>query len=242
MPLQRSTKRWLIWVLVVTSVIILRVACVFYERSRTPRTKLATQKVLDKDYLVVLPKFYVDDLNSARKLVGRILWVKAGYQARYFPMGGTSSMTPLTQELQFEPMESLTVDGVTTRPVSEEGHDQQVLLLFRKGGQSCATVGGFFLAREKQYQMQLDELFFARDPRELYSHWPPEVWDQLRTHQLKPGMSFAQVGLSMGNRRLIATEAGESQRYEFSRRPGGGPGKTRVRFSEGRVSEVEVRE
>jgi hypothetical protein len=53
-------------------------------------------------------------------------------------------------------------------------------------------------------------------------------------------MTFAQAVLSLGFARLVTNEAGGIQLYEFTRRPGGEPGKTRVRILEGRVKEFDV--
>ena len=88
--------------------------------------------------------------------------------------------------------------------------------------------------------MQLDELFYAKNPRELYSHWDPNSWSKIEQHLLEPGMTLAQAVFSIGFGRLVTTEAGGIHLYEFTRMPGGEHGKTRVRFLDGRVKEFEV--
>ena len=239
--MDKRLKRWVIWLGVVTLIIGLRVACVFYQRSQPAHIRPVTQRTLDKDYLVVVPKFYVDDLNSARKLISNTLWVKAGYRAAYFPWGSSTKSGPSRPALLFEPMESLIVDEVKERPASSGGGDRELLILFKKNGQLFATVVGFFYAKDQQYQIQLDDLFFPRDPTDLYTHWSSQVWGKVRAHQLEKGMSFAQVNLSIGDGQLVTTGAGGAQVYEFGRKPGGLPGKTRVRFVDGKVEEIENR-
>jgi hypothetical protein len=101
---------------------------------------------------------------------------------------------------------------------------------------------GFYLGEEQLYQMHIDELFFPKNPMEIYSHWPPQMWEAIRAHQLAKGMSFAQVGLSIGDGHLITVEAGGAHLYEYGPKPGGGLGKIRVRFVDGKVEEVDVRE
>ena len=59
---------------------------------------------------------------------------------------------------------------------------------------------------------------------------------------LEPGMTLAQALFSLGYGRLVTTEAGGNQLYEFTQKPGGEAGKTRVRFLDGRVKEFEVRQ
>ncbi len=237
--MDKNLKRWLIWLGVVVMIIGLRVACVYYQRSQPARARPVTQRTLDKDYLVVVPKFYIDDLNSARKLVGSTLWVKAGYRAAYFPWVPSTKSGPSGPTLLFEPMESLVVDEVRERPTSLG--NREVLLLFKIDSRSFATVVGFFLAKDQQYQVQLDDLFFSRNPTELYAHWSPQVWEKIKAHQLEKGMSFAQVNLSIGDGQLIMTGAGGAQVYEFPRISGGKSGKTRVRFVDGKVEMIEIR-
>ena len=240
--MDKKLKRWLIWLGLVTMIIGLRVACVLYQRNQPVHVRTGTERTLDKDYMVVIPKFYVDDPSSARKLIGSTLWVKAGYRAAYFLWVPSTKPGPSRPTLLFEPLESLIVDEVREQPTSLRRGDREVLLLFKKDGQSFATVVGFFSAEDQQYQIQIDDLFFSRNPMELYTHWSPQVWEKVRAHQLEKGMSFAQVNLSIGDGILITTGAGGAQVYEFGRKPGGLPGKTRVRFVEGKVEEIEVRE
>ena len=88
--------------------------------------------------------------------------------------------------------------------------------------------------------MQLDELFYLKNPRELYAHWDEDAWRKIEEHSLEPGMTLTQALLSLGFGRLVTTQAGGIQLYEFTRKPGGEPGKTRIRFLEGRVKEFRV--
>ena len=238
---KRKSKSGLVWLAAVLIIVTLRIAWVYYDRSQPVRIHPTSQRTLDKDYFVVVPKFYVDDLNSARELVGKTLWVKAGYRATYFPWAPPTKSGESEPNLVFQPMESLVVNEVRERPASKGSRDREVLLLFEKGGQSFATVIGFFLAKDQQYQIQLDDLFFLKNPTELYTHWSPQVWQRVRAHQLEKGMSFAQVNLSIGEGQLITTGAGGAQVYEFSRKPGSEPGKTRVRFVDGKVEQIELR-
>ena len=99
---------------------------------------------------------------------------------------------------------------------------------------------GFFDSKEKQYEMLFDDLFYLKDPHDIYNHWSRETWAKIQAHQLEQGMTFAQVALSLGNGNLVTTQAGGVQLYQFNRRPGGEAGKSRVRFSEGRVTEYEI--
>ena len=71
-------------------------------------------------------------------------------------------------------------------------------------------------------------------------HWDKDVWSKIEHHSLEPGMTLAQALFSLGYGRLVTIEAGGIQLYEFTRKPGGEVGKTRVRFLDGRVKEFKV--
>ena len=35
--------------------------------------------------------------------------------------------------------------------------------------------------------MQLDELFYLKNPRDLYAHWDLATWSKIEGHMLEPG-------------------------------------------------------
>jgi hypothetical protein len=239
MALSETAHRWLLWAGVVGAIVVLRVGCVLYDRSRPFPQKAVVERPIDRDRLVVVPKFYVQDLASARQLVGKTIWVKLGYATTYF--ADNPRLKPANRELlYFKPTENLAIENVMERPIAGEAGNKEVLLRFQREGQAWATVAGLYDARAERYEMQLDELFYLKNPRELYAHWDPAMWDKVEGHMLEPGMTLTQALFSLGYGHLVTTEAGGIQLYEFTRKPGGERGKTRVRFLEGRVKEFEV--
>jgi len=239
MALSETAHRWLLWAGVVAVILVLRVGCVLYERSRPFPQKAVVERPIDRDRLVVVPKFYVEDFSSARKLIGKTIWVKLGYATGYFL--DNPRLKPDKRELRyFQPLESLTIESVTERPMVGEAGNKEVLLRFRREGQAWLTLAGVYNARAERYEMQLDEFFYLKNPRELYAHWDKDAWSKIEKHSLEPGMTLAQAVLSMGYGRLVTTEAGGIQLHEFARKPGGEPGKTRIRFLDGRVKEFKV--
>src|SRR5262249_39827263 len=82
--LAETSKRRLIWLAVVLAILGARVGWVLYDRSQHIAFKPVPIKPIEKDYLTVIPKSDVTDFESAKKLLGRRLWVKAGYAAEYF--------------------------------------------------------------------------------------------------------------------------------------------------------------
>jgi hypothetical protein len=241
MLFSESSKRWLVWLAVVVLIVAVRTGWVLYERSRPVSSKQPTPRLTEKDYLTVIPKFNVSDLESAKKLVGQRLWVKAGYVAEYTRYSALAQTAGVSPGKTFEPLEEITVRNIIERPLAPNNRQREVLLLFAKGSEEFATVIGYFDPESKQYQIQLDDLFYMKNPHEIYGHWDEQTWQKIRNHQLERHMTFAQVNFSLGTGNLVTTEAGGTQLYQFDRRPGGEPGKTRVRFVDGRVKEFEVK-
>jgi hypothetical protein len=48
------------------------------------------------------------------------------------------------------------------------------------------------------YKIYSDEIFFYQDPKELYKHWPADVWSAIDNHQVKPGMNELQADFAIG--------------------------------------------
>ena len=239
MALSETAHRWLLWAGMVTVILGLRVGCVLYDRSRPVTQKAVVERPIDRDRLVVVPKFYMEDFVSARQLAGKTIWVKLGYATAYFL--DKPRVKPANRELRyFPPLESLAIENVMERPIAGEAGNKEVLLRFQREGQAWLTLAGLYDARAERYTMQLDELFYLKNPRDLYAHWDLPTWSKIEGHMLEPGMTLVQSLFSLGYGRLVTLEAGGIQLYEFTRKPGGEAGKTRVRFSDGRVKEIEV--
>lgn len=239
MALSETAHRWLLWAGMVTVILGLRVGCVLYDRSRPIPQKAVVERPIDRDRLVVVPKFYMEDFASARQLAGKTIWVKLGYATAYFL--DKPRVKPANRELRyFPPLESLAIENVMERPIAGEAGNKEVLLRFQREGQAWLTLAGLYDARAERYTMQLDELFYLKNPRDLYAHWDLPTWSKIEGHMLEPGMTLVQSLFSLGYGRLVTIEAGGIQLYEFTRKPGGEAGKTRVRFSDGRVKEIEV--
>jgi hypothetical protein len=239
MVLSETARRWLIWAGCVALIIAFRVGCVLYQRSRPFPQKPVAQKRIEQDHLVTLPKFYMEDAQAVRQLIGRPLWVKLAYSTKYFPVSQSRPATKAVDYRPFLPLEKFTVQEVIEKPIGRT-RDKEIWLLFRREDGTFATVAGLYDSEQARYQMQLDELFYSKDPRELYTHWGPDVWKKIERHELEPQMTLNQVFLSLGYGNLVMAEAGGIQLYQFERKPGGEPGRTRVRFLEGRVKEFEV--
>jgi len=212
-----ATVRALLKVALVAALIYLGV--VYYARwSRPPLERVqAPAKKVPTDYYVYPPKSYVTDADSARRnLVGKPLWVKEGYRWIHEP--GDTALGPL--------------ERVTPTAIVERG--DEVLIQFEKDGEparlAIASAGRFYV----------DEIFLVKDPRELYSHWPEEAWEQIESHRVEEGMTEHQVAFSLGAGSVTRTSLGQSLRIvEYTLCESAGLPPARVTFRDGVAEQVE---
>ncbi len=48
------------------------------------------------------------------------------------------------------------------------------------------------------FECYSDNIFFIEDPRELYKHWPADVWKAVDEHRVLPGMNELQASFALG--------------------------------------------
>src|ERR1019366_3254667 len=48
------------------------------------------------------------------------------------------------------------------------------------------------------FKVYTDQILFLEDPRELYKHWPADVWKAIDNHQVQAGMSELQASFAIG--------------------------------------------
>ena len=116
------------------------------------------------------------------------------------------------------PIEKLEIKDVVTAmlPVGK-GSRRQVMAVFQKEGKTYAVPIGY--EADEQYKIYSDEMFFVEDPHELYKHWPPDVWQAVAQHEVKPGMTEMQADFAIG---MGVPDAGASSAEKTVRYPNGG--------------------
>ncbi len=211
MSLSETSKHRLVWLAVILAVLGARVGWVLYDRSQHATFKPVPAKPTEKDYLTVIPKSDVTDFDSAKKLVGWKLWVKAGYATEYFRYSAARHVDSSSTASTFEPLEEITVQKVVEQPAHSTEREKELLLVFAKNNEEFSTVIGYVEAESNQYHIFLDDVFYLKDPHEIYLHWSEPRWQKIQNHELEPGMTFAQVNLSLGVRTLVTMAAGGAQ-------------------------------
>lgn len=189
-----------------------------YERANRP--SLAPERgpvrKIHTDLYVYPPKSYVTNVRSARKLIGKPLWVKEGYRWAYQP--GDGVLGPL--------------EKIVPTDIRRAGRETR--LFFEKDGETrnvpIGADGRFFV----------DEIFLLKDPRELWTHWSDEDWRKIEAHEVELGMSEHQVVFALGAGNIIESTRHSTVRvvdYKLGQEAGIAP--VRVTYRDGVVERMD---
>lgn len=185
---------------VILVAVVARTAYVLYERRADQRTGKAEAPARrqDPDEFVFVRSLHAYDLDSARKLEGQTVWVKAGNAVTYYRAGTRAEAGLLP------PLAELKVSRV-----ARQGDQIMARFTFTAGepkGEYAVPIGA---VKGTDTNLIVDEVFFYDDPRRLYQHWTPATWDAIARHEIVEGMNETQAGMAMG----IGRAAGSSGSY-----------------------------
>ena len=188
-----SGEMWLFWFRLAIKVTLvvgtIYLAYHFYQRHQIANMTIGDQptttRKLPSDAFVFVPKSYATDLASAReRLTGKPLWIREGYRWMYEP-----------GEKLFEPLERIV-------PLAFEVRGSEVALLFEKEGERRSFVIGTL------QRVFVDDIFFVKDPREIYDHWTDEMWAAAAKGVVDVGMSEVRIGFALGVGEVIRQSPG----------------------------------
>jgi hypothetical protein len=215
------------------AVAAIRAGYVVYER-HTERTEQTAKQArpLNPDYYVVPKKLYPYDLKSAKQLTQQPVWVKEGYRFTYYPYDRASRHTDFSHEAGLLlPIQKLEIKDVVA-DTSPHSQQQQVMAVFEQEGKAYAVPIGS--KSGDSYQIYSDEMFFIQDPRELYKHWPADVWESIEQHQIKPGMNEFQAYFAIG---MGVPDRSSDPAVKTVHYPNGGKPVT-ITFRNGKAAEI----
>lgn len=159
--------------------------------------KQTSNAPLNADYYVTPKKLYPFDLKSAKQLTQQPVWVKEGYKYTYYPFNPATHRSDFKNDAgTLGPLEKLDIKDVVLDASPGTKDQRQVMAVFEKDGKSFA----FPIGAEKggEYKIYSDEMLYVQDPKELYKHWPADVWQAVDSHQVKPGMNELQADFAVG--------------------------------------------
>jgi len=186
------------------------------------------------DYYVTAKKLYPYDIKTAKQLTQQPVWVKEGYRYTYYRYEAAGKHVDFDHEAGLLlPIEKLAIKDVVTATPAGAGQRKQVLAVFEKEGKTFAVPIGF--EAEGEFKIYSDEMFFIEDPRDLYKHWPAEVWQAVEHHEVKPGMNEMQADFAIG---MGVPDAGDTSYSKTVRYPNGGKPLVIV-YHDGKAAEIK---
>lgn len=152
---------------------------------------------LEADYYVVPKKLRAHDLKSARQLTEQPVWVREGYRYTYYPFDPARNRSNFKTEAgTLGPIEKLNIIDVVLDASPGSPGQRQVMAVFQKDGKHFAFPIG--AEQRGDFQLYIDEILYIQDPRQLYSHWPPEIWQAIERGEVKEGMNELQAAFAAG--------------------------------------------
>ena len=216
----------------------IRVGYIFYQRHEDQLAAERQKQARDvgysnPDYYVTPKKLYPYDVKSAKQLTLQPVWVKEGYRYAYYRYAAGERVDFGHEAGVLGPIEKLAITDVVTATAPTEPK-RQVMAVFRKDDKLYAVPIGY--ETEGEYKIYSDEMFFIEDPHDLYKHWPPDVWQAVELHQVKPGMSEMQADFAVG---MGTPDAGSSSEEKTVRYPNGGKPLIVV-YQQGKAAEIKA--
>lgn len=186
-----------VFLVIAVTVVAARTAYIFYERKQAENAQPKAEQPLNADYYVTPKKLHAYDLKSARALTQSPAWVKEGHRYTFYPFDAARRRTEFAHEAGLlGPIEKLQITEVVLDAAPQAPGQKQIMAVFEKAGKQFAfSIGA---AQGTDFQIYADEMLFLQDPRELYHHWPAEVWDAIEKHEVRPGMNELQTDFAIG--------------------------------------------
>jgi hypothetical protein len=163
------------------------------------------ERALTRDEMVQPRQLFIDDMKSARELIGKPVWVQAGYELEYFPykahrvdFAHKAGLLPGAERLDIK-------DIVTEKaPATDESRiplgDKQIFAVFTTPGDAeqkeSATAIGTIQGSDSTYYC--DKIFYYDDPRTMYNFWPANIWQAIDQHKPVAGMNELQTAMAVG--------------------------------------------
>jgi hypothetical protein len=218
----------------------IRTAYILYERHAsnakdTPKEKEGGGATpLNPDYYVTPKKLYPFDLKSARQLTKQPVWVKEGYRYPYYAYNTATHHNDFEHEAgMLLPIQKLSIKDVVLDTAPNGGGQKQVMALFDDGGKTYSFQIGYL--KDSEYKIYSDAMLYIQDPRELYQHWPAEIWQSVEQHQVKQGMNELQADFAIGMGR---PDRQEDPSWKTVHYPNGG-NPIAVTYHEGKAVEIK---
>jgi len=200
----KSWKAVSLITLVVLIIFAVRVFFIWRERHEAMiAPPKAAEPQLTQDQMVLPRKMYIHDLDDAKALAGKPVWIQAGYSLDYYPYADhhvdfahKSGVLPGTLRLDIK---NIVTEKVPSSLASRMPHgDKQAFAVFTvpSDPKQYATAIGFLQGSD--WTFYCDDIFYYDDPHTVYSFWGPKVWEAIDAHHPIVGMNELQTAMALG--------------------------------------------
>lgn len=212
-----------------------RTGYILYQRHLTKLEETRKQATgLNPDYYVTPKKLYPYDVKSAKQLTQQPVWVKEGYRYTYYPFDAVRKRSDFSHDAGLLlPIQRLEIKDVVTEVSPGSPEQRQVMAVFEQDGQSYAFPIGS--VKDGNYQIYSDEMLYIQDPRELYRHWPADVWQAIGQHEVRHGMNEIQADFALG---MGIPERSNDASIKTVNYPNGGKPVT-ITYRDGKAAEIK---
>lgn len=195
---------------------------------------------VSQDDTVMPRKMYIDSLASARALIGKPVWMKAGYEFDYYPdsdhridFAHSAGVLPSIQKLQIRDIATQKLPASVASRIPQG--DKQVFAIFTldNSPKTYATAIGYVQGSDSTFFC--DQMFYYDDPHQLYHFWPANIWQAIDQHRPVVGMNELQAQMALGViQQSESSDIGNRTVYYDA-----GPNHWRVTFDDGRATQVQ---
>ena len=182
-----------------------RVYLIHRERVQADRPAVVkdTRPQLTNDQLAIRRRLEPVNMEGAKVLIGKPVWVAIGGQLDYYPYSGHRADYAHSAGVLLA-LDELEVKDLVTQVAPKSAAtriphgDKQVLLVFTEGDSPKEYAVPVGYVDGPEYKFLLDDIFFYDDPHTIYANWPAKVWAAIEAHRAEPGMNELQTGLALG--------------------------------------------
>lgn len=158
---------------------------------------------LSEDQMVVPRKLFIDSLASARALIGKPIWVQAGYELDYYPYAGhrvdfahKAGVLPSVQQLDIRDIVTQRVPANVPTRIARGSAQAFAVFTMPGDAKEYATAIGTIAGSDTAFYC--DNVFYYDDPHQMYRFWPVGIWKAIDAHQPKAGMNELQTSMAVG--------------------------------------------
>jgi hypothetical protein len=158
---------------------------------------------LSDEQMVQPRKLFIDDLKSAKDLIGKPVWVQAGYELDYYPYAANhvdfAHKVGVLPSVQRMDVKDVVIEKVPANVASRAAKGSgQAFLLFTMAGdeKEYATAVGTMQGSDSTWYC--DNVLYYDDPHQMYNFWPADLWKAVDTHQPKQGMTELETAMALG--------------------------------------------